>query len=62
MLGRELSLQIKLMLSRRLFCISNDILDKDAELDESTLPRVKMPNRNGFVPDPRHEVHNKPDQ
>jgi S-disulfanyl-L-cysteine oxidoreductase SoxD len=40
----------------------NGILDKDAELDESTLPRVKMPNRNGFVPDPRPDVHKKPDQ
>jgi mono/diheme cytochrome c family protein len=40
----------------------NGILDKDAELNESTLPRVKMPNRNGFVPDPRPDVRNKPDQ
>lgn len=34
----------------------NGILDKDAALDEATLPRVKMPNRNGFVPDPRPDV------
>lgn len=34
----------------------NGILDKDAVLDETTLPRVKMPNRNGFVPDPRPDV------
>jgi len=40
----------------------NGILDKDAKLDESTLPRVKMPNRNGFVPDARPDVHNKPDR
>lgn len=36
----------------------NGILDKDAQLNETTLPRVKMPNRNGFVPDPRPDVHN----
>jgi mono/diheme cytochrome c family protein len=34
----------------------NGILDKDAEINEATLPRVKMPNRNGFVPDPRPDV------
>jgi S-disulfanyl-L-cysteine oxidoreductase SoxD len=34
----------------------NGILDKDAELNEATLPHVKMPNRNGFVPDPRPDV------
>lgn len=34
----------------------NGILNKDAALNESTLPRVKMPNRNGFVPDPRPDV------
>lgn len=32
------------------------ILNKDAALNESTLPRVKMPNRNGFVSDPRPDV------
>jgi len=34
----------------------NGILDKDAELNEATLPRVRMPNRNGFVPDSRPDV------
>ena len=38
----------------------NGILDKEAELSETTLPRVKMPNRNGFVPDPRPDVQSKP--
>ena len=37
----------------------NGILDKDAAVDERTLPRVKMPNRNGFVPDPRPDVPKK---
>lgn len=37
----------------------NGILDKQAELDETALPRVKMPNRNGFVPDPRPDVQAK---
>ena len=34
----------------------NGMLDKEAELNETTLPRVIMPNRNGFVPDPRPDV------
>jgi S-disulfanyl-L-cysteine oxidoreductase SoxD len=34
----------------------NGILDKDAEMNETTLPRVKMPNRDGFVRDPRPDV------
>jgi S-disulfanyl-L-cysteine oxidoreductase SoxD len=38
----------------------NGIVDKEAELSETMLPRVKMPNRNGFVPDPRPDVHSKP--
>ena len=37
----------------------NGILDKDAELNETTLPHVKMPNRNGFVPDPRPDMPKK---
>lgn len=34
----------------------NGILEKGAELNETTLPRVKMPNRNGFVRDPRPDA------
>jgi cytochrome c5 len=34
----------------------NGILDKNGSLDQNTLPRVEMPNRNGFVPDPRPDV------
>jgi S-disulfanyl-L-cysteine oxidoreductase SoxD len=40
----------------------NGILDKDAALDENTLPRVRMANRNGFVPDPRPDVPKKPER
>jgi S-disulfanyl-L-cysteine oxidoreductase SoxD len=40
----------------------NGIVDEKTELNETTLSRVKMPNRNGFVPDPRPDVHNKPDR
>jgi mono/diheme cytochrome c family protein len=32
------------------------IIDKSTVLDAQTLPRVEMPNRDGFVPDPRPEV------
>ena len=31
----------------------NGIVPDDATLDARTLPRVKMPNRDGFVADPR---------
>lgn len=35
----------------------NGIIPQDAVLDARTLPRVKMPNRNGFTsPDPRPDV------
>ena len=31
----------------------NDIVTEDARLDAHTLAAVRMPNRDGFVPDPR---------
>ena len=34
----------------------NGIVDEDLELNEKTLPKVKMPNRDGFVPDPRPDI------
>ncbi len=34
----------------------NGIVDEDAVLTETTLPRVQMPNRDGFVGDPRPDV------
>jgi mono/diheme cytochrome c family protein len=33
-----------------------NILPKNAALDAKTLPTVAMPNRDGFVPDPRPEI------
>jgi len=32
-----------------------NIIDRTAVLDAQTLPRVQMPNRDGFIPDPRPE-------
>jgi mono/diheme cytochrome c family protein len=32
-----------------------DIIDKATRIDAETLPRVRMPNRDGFIPDPRPE-------
>ena len=32
------------------------ILDKSTVLDAQSLPRVQMPNREGFIPDPRPEL------
>ena len=37
----------------------NGIVDEKAELNEKTLPQIKMPNRDGFVPDPRPDVGTK---
>jgi len=34
----------------------NGIIPQDAVMDASTLPAVQMPNRHGFVPDPRPDV------
>jgi cytochrome c len=34
----------------------NGIVSDNAKLDETTLPKVKMPNRHGFVTDPRPDV------
>ena len=34
----------------------NGIVKEDAVLDAATLPRIRMPNRDGFVPDPRPDV------
>jgi len=32
-----------------------NIIDKSLMLDAKTLPQIKMPNRDGFIPDPRPE-------
>lgn len=32
-----------------------NVIDKATVLDAETLPRVQMPNRDGFIPDPRPE-------
>lgn len=36
--------------------LMNGVVLEDFELNERTLPTVKMPNRDGFVPDPRPDV------
>ena len=33
-----------------------NVIDKAVVLDAQTLPRVQMPNRDGFIPDPRPEL------
>ena len=35
----------------------NQIIAEDAVINAQTLPKIEMPNRNGFVPDPRPDVH-----
>ena len=34
----------------------NGLIHADAVIDAQTLPHVKMPNREGFVPDPRPDI------
>ena len=37
----------------------NGILPSDGKLDRNTLPAIKMPNRDGFIPDPEfHDIAN----
>jgi len=38
----------------------NRITGENDVLDAKTLPRIRMPNRDGFVPDARPDVHTKP--
>jgi len=35
-----------------------DIIDRDQVMNAETLAEVEMPNRDGFVPDPRPDVYN----
>lgn len=37
----------------------NGIVGDDAVMDAKTLPEVEMPNRNGFIQDPRPDVDNE---
>jgi mono/diheme cytochrome c family protein len=34
----------------------NGLIEEEAVMNEATLPKVEMPNRHGFVPDPRPDV------
>jgi len=34
----------------------NDVVDEGDRVDADTLPRIEMPNRDGFVPDPRPDI------
>ncbi len=34
----------------------NAIIDEDTVVDRASLPRIRMPNRDGFIPDPRPDV------
>ena len=34
----------------------NDLIDEQERLDATTLPRIELPNRAGFVPDPRPDT------
>ena len=37
----------------------NDIIGNNQVMDAKSLPKVKMPNRDGFVADPRPDVGKK---
>ncbi len=34
----------------------NQVIAEDAVMDAQTLPKVRMPNRDGFIPDPRPDM------
>jgi cytochrome c len=34
----------------------NQIIAENEVMDAQTLPQVQMPNRNGFIPDPRPDL------
>jgi S-disulfanyl-L-cysteine oxidoreductase SoxD len=34
----------------------SNIIEKNTVIDAETLPKVQMPNRDGFIPDPRPEL------
>ena len=34
----------------------NGIIGESARMDATTVPEVQMPNRDGFVPDPRPDI------
>ena len=38
----------------------NGILPADGKLDKETLPKIKMPNRDGFIPEPEFRKMTNP--
>jgi S-disulfanyl-L-cysteine oxidoreductase SoxD len=38
---------------------ANAIIDDDKVIDQATLPQIRMPNRDGFIADPRPDVGRK---
>jgi cytochrome c len=38
----------------------NGVVPENTVLDATTLPQVRMPNRDGFTGDPRPDVQSKP--
>ncbi|MEQ1887416.1 MAG: cytochrome c, partial [Bryobacteraceae bacterium] len=39
---------------------ANGIIGENDEMNRTTLPKVRMPNRDGFIPDARPDVKSKP--
>ena len=58
--GKEGSLQPDEVYSLTAFLLYRNGIIKETEvMDAKSLPKVKMPNRNGFVADPRPDVGKK---
>jgi cytochrome c len=38
----------------------NEIIETSAVVDRKTLPKIEMPNKDGFVPDPRPDIRSAP--
>ena len=39
----------------------NGILPADGKVDRDSMPKIKMPNRDGFIPDPVFKIDNEPE-
>ena len=40
--------------------VLNGLLPDDGKLDQESMPKIMMPNRDGFVPDPVFKIDNEP--
>jgi len=55
---QEGSLSVEEVYSLTAFVLfRNEIVKEDDVIDAKTLPKIQMPNRNGFIPQKLEEIH-----